>query len=59
MAIIQLWLEVREGHESGRSVGLPVYRDGGKGSVPGQKMWNLYFLKWQRDKYISEHFGFT
>ena len=32
--------------------------NGGPGSIPGQSMWDLWWTKWQWDRFFLEYFGF-
>jgi hypothetical protein len=36
----------------------PASHCGGPGSIPGQSMWDLWWTKWQWDRFFLKYFGF-
>jgi hypothetical protein len=37
---------------------IPASHRGGPGSIPGQSMWDLWWTKWNWDRFFHEYFGF-
>jgi len=53
MSVVYANLMLRLGSQS------PAFRLGGRGSIPGQSTWDLWWTKWHWYRFFPEYFGFS